>query len=313
MLKRGSYFFFLGSLARVSLQTLPYLVFAIAQSQVGFAEEPSSTHLTIRLNGSVYVNDCSGAVVQFEGMKDSHLAWVVTNGHCSKADESKYHYGRVSIPAPGQVVVNAKIGSYESEYLEINDGKSKENYKKNRLVLATLTDMDLAIIELTDSYKKLKKMGIKVRKVSKKTPIIGHPISVISGYWDQVQSCKVDKIIPKIKEGPFTWSNAFRLSSECRLKDGYSGSIVVDDTNDEVIGLYNTLNENGEYCSLENPCEIWSDESQPVIHRDISYGPSLALIYSCLTKNGSELDLNKKGCKLPKPETASETAEKTVP
>ena len=91
----------------------------------------------------------------------------------------------------------------------------------------------------------------------------------------------------------------YRLSPECQLRDGYSGSIVVDSESRQVVGLFSTWNEEGEKCTLENPCEVWSEEDRRVKEK-ASYGFSLHKFYYCIDKKG-RFDLNQPSCELPKP------------
>ena len=71
---------------------------------------------------------------------------------------------------------------------------------------------------------------------------------------------------------------------------------MIDSASREVIAINNTGNDNGEECTLDNPCEV--DQNGKVsYHQGYSYAEETYQIYSCVNKN-HQIDLNQPGCEL---------------
>jgi hypothetical protein len=95
------------------------------------------------------------------------------------------------------------------------------------------------------------------------------------------------------------WKDSIRYTSECQTIGGTSGSPIVETATGKVIGINNTGNEDGARCTLNNPCEVAPDGTVTV-RQGTNYGEETYLFYGCLVA-GSEIDLAKPGCALPKP------------
>jgi hypothetical protein len=80
---------------------------------------------------------------------------------------------------------------------------------------------------------------------------------------------------------------------------GTSGSPVIDPVSDQIVGINNTINEDGQRCTLDNPCEV-DQNGNVTIHRGIGYAEETYLLDTCLDQ-GNVLDLNRSDCALPKP------------
>jgi len=65
-----------------------------------------------------------------------------------------------------------------------------------------------------------------------------------------------------------------------------------------VIGVNNTINEDGETCTMNNPCEVDQNGNRSA-HRGYGYGQETYWVYSCLNQY-NEIDLSVAGCLLPK-------------
>src|SRR5882757_4864008 len=86
---------------------------------------------------------CSGSLVVFEGRTASEKALVLTAGHCT-----------LRAPGPGEVFRNRK----QERALTINTRKfeaRKACAATGTLLYATMTDIDIALYELTESYQEL--------------------------------------------------------------------------------------------------------------------------------------------------------------
>jgi hypothetical protein len=83
----------------------------------------------------------------------------------------------------------------------------------------------------------------------------------------------------------------------CETIGGTSGSPIVAAGTLTVVGINNTGNENGEKCTMDNPCEV-SRDGTVLAEKGVSYGQNIALIYSCLDSQ-LRLDLKLPNCRLP--------------
>ena len=124
------------------------------------------------------------------------------------------------------------------------------------------------------------------------------PISIISGYWVTEYDCNLNGFAYRLHEDVYTWRNSLRYEDGgCEVIGGTSGSPVLDANRIE-IGINNTNNEDGEKCTLNNPCE----ENRTAGSASTAIAATAQetwMFYTCLT--GNHLDLDKSGCKLPKP------------
>src|SRR5690606_20017191 len=87
-------------------------------------------------------------------------------------------------------------------------------------------------------------------------PAAGTAISVVSGYWKRIYNCSIDGFVHRMKEGDWTWKDSVRYTPSCNTIGGTSGSPVVDAATGRVVAVNNTGNEDGERCTVNNPCEI---------------------------------------------------------
>jgi hypothetical protein len=130
--------------------------------------------------------------------------------------------------------------------------------------------------------------------------VTGDTIAIPSGYWDQTWSCALNGFAGTVEEDQWTWHDSLRYgASGCDIIGGSSGSPVVDTSTGQVVGVNNTINEDGQMCTLNNPCEVASDGTTTET-RGQGYGQETYWITTCLNAaNG--IDLSVSGCLLPKP------------
>jgi hypothetical protein len=233
------------------------------------------------LNGMV-ANKCSGSIVNI-GRKDSDYAVVLTNGHCM----------RERILPPDSYVKDEKY--VRSDIAVFNNKNKLIPIQPRSILYGTMEGGDIGLIEVSITYKRLKDLGIKVFELSKENSKPGEELFAASGFWKASQICTFDHNVYQILEGNYKWANAMAMSESCKIKGGWSGSPLVSKTSDQIVGVLNTVNESGERCTLNNPCE--KDRRGNIIAiKDRAYGISTAVIWTCLA-NG-KVDLNKTGCKL---------------
>ncbi|MFF8941138.1 serine protease [Streptomyces sp. NPDC014864] len=238
--------------------------------------------------GTVSLSNCSGSVIRFPGSADSDPALVLTNGHCLET----------GFPAPGEVVVDQ--ASSRSFGLLNSAGTRVGTLRASKVAYSTMTDTDVTIYQLTRSYAQIKSSyGISALTMSDTHPVAGSAIKVVSGYWKRIYSCNVDGFVYRLKEGDWTWKDSVRYTSACNTIGGTSGSPVVDVATGKVVAVNNTGNEDGESCTVNNPCEV-EESGNVTVRQGINYAEETYQIAACFGA-GNKLNLSASGCTLPKP------------
>ena len=80
---------------------------------------------------------------------------------------------------------------------------------------------------------------------------------VISGYWRKAYRCHLNGFVYRLREDVYTWSNSLRYrEGGCNVIHGTSGSPVLKAGTRTVVGIHNTTNDDGQECTLNNPCEV---------------------------------------------------------
>ncbi|MQY35101.1 hypothetical protein SRB17_30730 [Streptomyces sp. RB17] len=244
--------------------------------------------VTVNFAGTVALSNCSGSVIRFPNSADSDPALVLTNGHCLET----------GFPDPGEVITGQS--SSRTFGLLNSSGSKVATLRANQVVYSTMTDTDVTIYRLTTTYAQIKSAyGISALTVNDTHPTAGTAIKVVSGYWKRTYSCSVDGFVYRLKEGDWTWKDSVRYTSSCNTIGGTSGSPVIDTTTGKVVAVNNTGNEDGETCTVNNPCEV-DENGNVTIHQGINYAEETYQIPACFT-TGNKLDLGAAGCVLPKP------------
>ncbi|MFE0137282.1 trypsin-like peptidase domain-containing protein [Streptomyces sp. NPDC059037] len=238
--------------------------------------------------GTVALSNCSGSVVRMPQSQADDPALVLSNGHCLET----------GFPAAGEVIVDQP--STRTFKLLDAKGAEKATLKASKISYATMTDTDISLYQLTTSYGEIqKKYGIKALEIEDDHPVKGRDITVVSGYWKQTYTCKIDGFVYRLKEGEWTWKDSVRYTPECQTIGGTSGSPVIDHKTGKVTAVNNTGNEEGERCTLDNPCEV-DRKGNVTVRKGINYAQQTYGIVPCVTHD-SKIDLNRPRCKLPRP------------
>ncbi|MCX4410499.1 MULTISPECIES: serine protease [unclassified Streptomyces] len=242
----------------------------------------------VSLAGTVALSNCSGSVIRFPNSAASDPALVLSNGHCLET----------GFPEPGEVIVDQ--ASSRTFGLLNSAGTRVATLRASKVAYSTMTDTDVTIYQLTSTYATIQSSyGISALTVQDTHPTVGTAITVASGYWKRLYSCSIDGFAYRLKEGDWTWKDSIRYTSACNTIGGTSGSPVIDQATGKVVAVNNTGNEDGETCTLNNPCEV--DASGNVtIHPGINYAEETYQIPACFT-TGNKLNLSASGCTLPKP------------
>ncbi|MGW6195954.1 S1 family peptidase [Kribbella sp. NPDC055110] len=239
--------------------------------------------------GIAALSNCSASLVRYAESVDTDKALVLTNGHC-------YEGGFLQ---PGQVLVNKS--STRSITLLKPDSSRAGTVRAAKILFGTMTKTDMIVYEVNESYASIKsRLNVSPLTLAKQGPADGAGLAVVSGYWKRIYTCSVQATIPQLREGDWTWQNSIKYQQPgCETIGGTSGSPVVSTSTGEVIGINNTGNEDGEQCTVNNPCEVDAD-GNVTVEQGAAYGQQTWWLYTCLTANRA-IDLNKSGCELPKP------------
>lgn len=239
--------------------------------------------------GIVALDNCSASLIRLTKSLDTDPALVLTNGHCLET----------GMPQPGVVVTNQR-SKRKMDILDPKTAKSLGRVTATRVLYSTMTKTDMTVYVLKETYSQiLKKFNVRPLLLSENAPVIGQDIEVISGYWKRGFACKVELVTPTLREDKWTMVDSIRYSRPgCEIFGGTSGSPVIDKVTREVIGANNTVNESGEQCTLNNPCEV-DAQGNVFSKKGYGYAQQTAWLYTCLDSK-YVLDLNLPNCKLPK-------------
>ncbi|MFI6155847.1 serine protease [Kitasatospora sp. NPDC051170] len=277
----------IGTLAALALAGGTALVGA-APAQAQPAPAGAAPLGSVSFAGTVALSNCSGSVVRMPNSTPTDPALVLSNGHCLES----------GMPGPGQVVTN-QASSRTFSLLGSSGGKLA-TLRATKVVYGAMTDTDVSIYQLNTTYAAIKsKYGISALTIADTHPVRGADIRVVSGYWKKIYSCSVDGFAYRLKEADWTFKDSVRYTSGCNVIGGTSGSPVVDASTGQVVAVNNTINESGESCTLDNPCEV--DQSGNVtVRQGIGYAQETYGIPACFGP-GNRLDLTRAGCVLPRP------------
>jgi hypothetical protein len=202
---------------------------------------------------------------------------------------------------------------YHVEYrrqLTLDTGNSempRTCVEADEIIYATMTGVDVLLLRLTESYDQIeRRAGVKpfvVSQVSSFSP--GLPVRMPSSYWQNDRACQVEATVEKLKEFRWTWGPVLRLRVDrntCGIPGGASGSPLIPEETNEVIGIAGTVG-NGDRrlaCELNNPCEINADGSVTAATKGQPYIHFVHRFYTCLD-SARDVDLGTQGCLLPRP------------
>ncbi|MGW8948212.1 S1 family peptidase [Streptomyces koyangensis] len=242
----------------------------------------------VDLAGTVALSNCSGSVVRTPSASADDPALVLSNGHCLET----------GFPAPGEVLVDQP--SSRSFTLLDGAGNGVGTLRAAKLAYGTMTDTDVSLYQLGESYAEIESAyGIEALELDAARPAEGAAITVASGYWKRTYNCSIDGFAHQLKEGSWTWKDSVRYTDACDTIGGTSGSPVIDDATGKVVAVNNTGNESGGRCTDNNPCEV-DENGEVTVREGINYGQQTYTLVPCIGP-GSEIDLGREGCAVPKP------------
>jgi hypothetical protein len=260
------------------------------------AAAPASSRVVPQLQAAglastIALSNCSGSLVRYPSSLTSDRAMLLTNGHC-------YEGGFL---AAGQVLVNTS-SSRTGKLLNAN-GTAVATVRADRVLYATMTGTDVTLYRLSQTFTQIKNAtGLSALTISSSHPVAGSAVSIPSSYWKKTYSCAINGFVPTLREGDWTWHDSIRYrfpDTGCQTIGGTSGSPIVDNASLQITGINNTSNEQGQACTLDNPCEVNSNGSVTYTQGQ-NYGQETYWFTTCLTSTNA-IDLNKTGCLLTKP------------
>jgi V8-like Glu-specific endopeptidase len=269
-------------LSSLGAQALP-----LPRAPRSLVQIPSTLMMGYDFEGIVELSNCSGSLIRFETSKDTDLALILTNGHC-------YENG---FTPPGQSIYDRP--SSRGFNLMDAQGNTAGRLQASRVVYTTMTLTDITIYKVTETYAQiLQNYGVRAFTLSSKHPTIGTSVQVISGYWQRGYSCSIEAFVNELQEDGYSDKDSVRYSRPgCEVIGGTSGSPIIQTGTRTVIAINNTGNEDGQRCTMNNPCEIDSNGNVS-FQKGFSYGQQTYLIYSCVDAK-NEIKMTTPGCLLP--------------
>lgn len=238
------------------------------------------------LNMTSSNGECSASLVRPTGVKHSRKALVLTSGRCVNA--GAFTYEGASFLANGEKLKNLK------KLTKFTTATGIE-LVSNKIIFATMTDLDIAIFEVEKTYVELEKMDLLPLEISsiERTPQkteLGY--ASLRQYQNNICNVVNDRI--DVREGPWDWTSMVGLSgSECRVAvRGVEGAAVLDSSG-KVVGVVGSKAGEENNCSVDNPCE-----------RNGSVGNSTQKVYATKTAflsgcvNNGEFTVKSSSCML---------------
>jgi len=240
------------------------------------------------LASTIALSNCSASLVRYPSSVSNDRAMMLTNGHC-------YEGGFLGA---GQVLQNRS--SSRSGTLLNAGGRSLGTVRADRVLYATMTGTDVTLYRLTSTYATLSsRYGATALTISAAHPAAGASIDIPSSYWKRIWNCKIDAFVGTLREDQWTWHDSIRYDTNCDTIHGTSGSPIVDASSGQIVGINNTGNDDGEMCTLNNPCEVDANGTTHA-YQGQSYGEQTYWFTTCLTSSRT-IDLSVSGCLLTKP------------
>lgn len=249
---------------------------------------PAAPAARVDFTGIVALSGCSGSLVRGPRSRDTDPALVLTNGHCLET----------GMPDAGEVIVD-RPSSRTFTLLDRTGQNDLGTLQATAVEYATMTDTDVTVYRLSSTYADIRRRyGVPALRLSASRPHDGTPVRVVSGYWRTIYGCETDAAVYRLREAGWTWKDSIRYTPECSTVHGTSGSPVVDARTGQVVAVNNTGNDDGERCTLDNPCEV-DRAGRVTVRRGAHYAQQTYPLARCL-REGGDVVLDA-GCALPRP------------
>jgi V8-like Glu-specific endopeptidase len=248
-------------------------------------------------------SQCTGFFIQ---TNDRAPAYVLTNAHCIDLLNN--------LLKPTEIVVNRRLTqtgrsgpilTYTPDYF-LRPQRARRTYKVQKILYATMSNSDLALLELPLTQRDLMRNGInplaiarQPAKLGQRIDVVGVPGEVLPGNRQFLHrsSCLLGPTV-RVKEGVYQWPQAIR--NRCSVVSGMSGSPMI--ANGQVVGIINTGGGNDRLrnlCTINNPCEVGAN-GRPQHTVNENYGQPVDRLLGCFNERGV-FDLGQASCQLEKP------------
>jgi hypothetical protein len=252
------------------------------------APPPATTLASTTLASTIRLSNCSASLVRYPTSVSSDRAMMLTNGHC-------YEGGFLN----AGVVLQNRTSSRSGTLLN-SSGRALGTVRADRVLYATMTGTDVTLYRLTSTYATLSsRYGASALTIASTRAAAGSAISIPSSYWKRIWNCKIAGYVPTLREDQWTWHDSLRYDTACNTTHGTSGSPIVSTTTGQLVGINNTGNDDGEMCTLDNPCEVDANGTTHA-YRGQSYGEETYWFTTCVSASRT-IDLTVPGCLLTKP------------
>lgn len=256
-------------------------------------------------NAALYHRDwgCSAAVFIMPGMTDRRKALLLTNGHCINIGGAKWPGGGTHLRSD-EILVNHEIGERDPYYALIyhSFAKTPNLYRANKIVFASISIMDVAVLELNVTYSEIKRLGFTVRHLTKHLPVNYTILQFTSHYRFQSIDCVVDRIAPLVEEAGYRLRNILKMKPGriCRALPGSSGTAGIPEGSAIIAAILNTESVGiGGKCELDEPCEKDQRTGEIITGpQPQAYAIPTAPLYNCYDLKLAKFDLNRRGCVL---------------
>ena len=242
---------------------------------------------------------CSASLFKMEGMTLDQKALILTAGHCANLGSfSEPRMVGLVFPGPRQVLLDQPDSG--QVYIRGIGGKFRRHHY-SRVILATMTGVDVAILELDETYGTIlaRQKDAEIYELSPVAPSPGAPMLVESARWNVDFNCEVEKVVPTVREAPWTWTNVirFRFSPACIFYGGVSGSPVLD-RDHRIVAVANTGSDPGTPCDFAAPCEVDAGGEVTVAPPGQSYATPTRSLYDCFSATRRTFDFVLPSCRL---------------
>ncbi|HEY0535404.1 MAG TPA: serine protease [Actinoplanes sp.] len=265
--------------------TAPVLA-AAAAVLIGGA--PAEAATAVSLANTISLSNCSASLVRFPTSISSDRAMMLTNGHC-------YEGGFIN----AGVILQNRTSSRSGSLLN-SSGRALATVRADRVIYATMTGTDVTLYRLTSTYATLSsRYGATALTISGSHPAAGASVAIPSSYWKEIWNCQLSSFVPTLREDQWTWHDSLRYDAACDTIHGTSGSPIVNASDGQLVGINNTGNDDGEMCTLNNPCEVDANGTTHA-YQGQSYGEETYWFATCVNSSRT-IDLTVAGCLLTKP------------
>lgn len=313
--------------------TLMFLIFTVSNAyssdQCGGNRDKECKSIDAYEGMMRFEERCSGSLVKFENQPLDQNAYMLTNGHCLNGHTLEN----------GEMLVDVDYLGNKDVVL-IDFMRKQHTLKLKKLVYATITGTDLALLRLEKTYNEIEKeYKVKPLTVISEKPKAGIKIQVISGFWVETYSCSIDKFVSTLKMGREypNINDLFKITTDVmkytkggdcdKTPGGSSGSPIIKKGARLMVGIHGSanlfnnvadckhfdgceVNDNGEIiierpkCAKHYGCEITEDNKTTVVDPGARYGFQVYQLNGCLTKD-FEFNINLNTCELIGPSIGS--------